>query len=149
MDNYKLVLKKRITILAVFVLMALILTGYSLLIANSGGEDLFTGKLIGFQCGLSGSLLLPFIFMISRYTVIMKDETKLRKLYNWENDERKKEIKQKAGGNVILLCSVSIIFAGIVAGYFNEIVFYSLIGCALFLLHVSIVLKLYYTKKYQ
>lgn len=150
MDKYKMVLKKRIIILAVFVLFALTLTGYSLLIvSNSVGEDLFAGNLIGFQCGLSCSLLLPFIFLITRYRSIMNNETKLRKLYNWENDERKKEIKQKSGANVILFCSVIIIFAGIIAGYFNEIVFYSLIGCAFFLLHVSVGLKLYYTKKYQ
>jgi hypothetical protein len=112
-----------------------------------GRETTFDGVQTGFLSGLSVSLGIIFIYLIIFYTRNMRNETKLKLLYNEEHDERKKEIKQKCGGTVMWVSSILIIFAAIIAGYFNEIVFYTLISCAAFQLYLSVILKIYYTRK--
>lgn len=57
-------------------------------------------------------------------------------------------IREKTGGNFTLVSSVIILFAGLVGSYFDETIFYSLTGCAVFLLTAKCILKIYYYKKY-
>ena len=149
MEKYKIILKKRIIILTVLVAFAVVLQICNFNnVFEVAGNDGFRGVMTGFQTGLLFSMIIIFGCLIVRYILTMKDSTKLKKLYNSENDERRKLIKQKCGGNVILFSSVTIIFAGIISGYFNEIVFFSLIACAMFQLNLCVILKLYYFKKY-
>jgi len=150
MEKYKLVLKKRITILSGLIILAVILQLCKLnnVFGNIGMEGFNGGVLKEFQTGLLTGLSAIFIYLIFRYNLAMKDNTKLKKLYNAEHDERRKEIKQKSGGNVIIFSSIIIVFVGIILGSFNEIVFYSLIGCAFFQLNLCAMLKLYYSRKY-
>ncbi|MDF2819858.1 MAG: hypothetical protein K0R15_299 [Clostridiales bacterium] len=149
MEKYKKILKKRIIFLTIFVVFAVLL---QIFIFYNGYEvadiESFRDELVGFQTGLLCSMIILFVFQIVRYIRAMKNDTQLKKLYNCENDERRKDIKQKSGGNVLLFSSVVIIFAGIISGYFNEVVSYTLIACAFFQLNLCALLKLYYSKKY-
>ncbi|MDK2952373.1 MAG: hypothetical protein PWQ77_2038 [Kosmotogales bacterium] len=145
MEKYKKKLKTRILFMSLAIIFAVILLIFnSMKMVEAGDEETFSSGFIdGFQSGLLAALVGIFCVFIINYLIVMKDERKLRLLYNRENDERRKQIKLKSGGNVVLINSIIIIFAGIVAGYFNEIVFFSLIGCALFQLLVSAVIKMY------
>lgn len=126
------------------ILAVILLIFNSMKMVEAGDEEPFSSGFIdGFQSGLLAALVGIFCVFIINYLIVMKDERKLRLLYNRENDERRKQIKLKSGGNVVLINSIIIIFAGIIAGYFNEIVFFSLIGCALFQLLMSTVIKVY------
>lgn len=110
-------------------------------------NNTFVGVRTGFLSGLSASLGIVFLYLVIYYFLTSRNENKLKLLYNKEHDERRKEIKQKSGGTVMLVSSILIIIAAIVAGYFNEIVFYTLIICATFQLYLSVILKVYYTRK--
>lgn len=150
MEKYKLVLKRRTIIFTVFIIFAVVLQLCNLFnVFGNAVNDGFVGDVLTeFQTGLLFGITIIFVYLIVRYNLIMKDNIKLKKFYNAENDERRKEIKQKAGGNVILFSSIIIIFMGIIAGYFNKIIFFSLIACALFQLSLCALLKLYYSRKY-
>lgn len=150
MENYKKLLHKRIIIMGVFIVFVAMLQisrqiGLLDYISNSQFGKV---AIMEFQNGLMVGLELLFVLMIFRYQGALKDDAKLKKLYNYENDERRKLIKEKCGGNVIIISSLIIIFFGIISGYFNEIIFFSLIGCAIFQLVFCFGLKLYYLKKY-
>ncbi len=150
MEKYKLVLKKRIIILAGLIILAAILQicTFNNVFGIEGREGFNAGMMTEFQTGLLAGISAIFIYLIIRYNLAMRDSTKLKKLYNIEHDERRKEIKQKSGGNVIIFSSVIIIFGGIILGNYNEMVFYSLIGCAIFQLNLCAILKIYYLRRY-
>ena len=149
MEQYKESLKARIAVLSVS-LAALI----ALLILNESGTfraigvNEFSEFLRGFQTGILFSVCIVFGCLIGRYIWLLKNDEKLKAAYYTENDERHKLIMMKTGGNAMYVCTVAILIGGIVAGYFNEIVFFSLAGCALFLLLARCALKIYYHKKF-
>jgi len=150
MEQYRKLLKRRIYLftalifLSVFLLMGSILG----LFETNGGGDFVGGLLEGFQSGLITGLMAIFVFFIVRYAAVLRDDKKLKEQYNRENDERRKTIKEKSGGNAMLASTIIILFAGIISGYFNQTVFFTLTGCGIFQLVLSSVLKAYYTIKY-
>ena len=143
MEQYKESLKARIAVLSVSIA-ALI----ALLILNESGTfraiglNEFSEFLRGLQTGILFSVCIVF------GCLLLKNDEKLKAAYYTENDERHKLIMMKTGGNAMYVCTVAILIGGIVAGYFNEIVFFSLAGCALFLLLARCALKIYYHKKF-
>ena len=150
MENYKKTLKKRIFMMAMAIIAAaVILTFSSVILTNEGeGETFGEGMMAGFRNGLLVAMIFGFTIYIIKYRKVMNDEKQLRLAYNRENDERRQQIKLKAGGNLVIINAVILIFAGIVGGYFNVVIFYSVIGCAIFQLLVSAMIKLYLLKKY-
>ena len=61
--------------------------------------------------------------------------------------KRMKAIRAKAGVPMVLILSIIQIIAGMVIGYFNETVFVTIIGVALFQLLASLAVKFYYMRK--
>jgi len=49
---------------------------------------------------------------------------------------------------VMHTCAVIILVAATAAGYFNPVIFFTLLGCSVFLLAVIIALSAYYGHKY-
>lgn len=149
MEPYKDTLKMRIALLCagVVVMTAVLIMGETGVFARVGDSS-FTGFLRGFQTGILTSVSLVFVFFIARYIRVLGSGEKLKASYYAENDERHKLIMMKTGGTAMYVCTVAILLAGIVAGYFSETAFYSLAGCALFLLVARLILKIYYHKKY-
>ncbi|HPF16118.1 MAG TPA: hypothetical protein P5107_07565 [Thermotogota bacterium] len=150
MEKYRKNLRIRMLWMSLAIILAV-----SLLIMNSikmveaaEGESFSTGFIDGFQNGLLAAMVGLFSVLIIKYLSIFRDEKKLKLWYNHEHDERRQQIKLKAGGNLVIINSVILLFAGIVGGYFNVVIFYSVIGCAVFQLLVSAVIKLYLLKKY-
>lgn len=126
---------------------AVILTFSSVILTNEGeGETFSEGMMAGFRNGLLVAMIFGFTVYIIKYRRVMNDDKQLRFAYNRENDERRQQIKLKAGGNLVIFNAVILIFAGIVGGYFNVVIFYSVIGCAVFQLLVSAFIKLYLLK---
>lgn len=128
---------------------ALILLCAGLLAYNQffAPETLKSSVVFAFQCGLatSGALLLAFVLL--KYRRILADDTKLRMNYLEETDERVKAIRAKAGFPMIVILSILLIAAGMVAGYFSATIFAVLIAVALFQMLAGVAVKLYYMKK--
>lgn len=146
MEEYRKKLKVRILLLSIIVVI-LIIVQFNFSFSNIVNSN-SPAMLPGFQAGLMTGIIILFCVMIIKYISALSNKTSLKIRYNIENDERRKNLKMKAGGNVILFNSICFIIAGIIAGYYNELVFYVLVACAMFQLAVSAILKVYYLKKY-
>ena len=144
MELFKKKIKTRIVLLCavLFVFVAILL--YNQFGANDALKDSLA---FSFQCGFSAAGALVLAAWMLKYRGALKDETKLRLLYNKENDERMKAIRAKAGVPMVLVLSMALVIAGMVAGYFSEIVFVTLISVAMFQLLVSLGVKFYYKFK--
>jgi hypothetical protein len=103
--------------------------------------------LSSFQLGFLIGIGLVAVFMMFKMGNALKDETKLKILYHEEHDERLSLIRQKSGMPMLAITSCIMIFAGIIAGYVNEIVFFTLIAAAILQIIISLFVKLYYMKK--
>ena len=99
-----------------------------------------------FQGGLISGLMVLVAMLIFRYSRALKDDTKLKAMYNQEHDERMKVIRQKSGMPMLLFLSIAMILCGMVAGYYNMTVFYTLIYAGLAQLTIGVIVKLVYMK---
>lgn len=110
-----------------------------------GGES-FQYFFKGFQVGLVCALVIFCIHSVMKYRKILNDEELIRAFYIKEHDEREAVIREKTGGTVLYTCGILIILAGVIAGYYNPVVFGSLVSSGVFLLLVRKVLRIYYSK---
>lgn len=143
MEKYRKIVKWRMALLTIPVIFAIGLFLYQLSIGSAKDEDF----LLGFQMGIASTLCVCSLIYIINYFMILRDEKKLRLEYNKENDERYKLIRAKSGQPLILFISVTLMIAGIIAGYFNFTIFVTLITVAMFQSICSAAVKLYYCKK--
>ena len=144
MELFKKKIKARIILLC-----AVLLLFVTILLYNQfGASDALKNSLaFSFQCGFSAAGSIVLVFWLMKYRGALKDEAKLRLLYNEEKDERMSAIRAKAGIPMLLILSMARVLGGMIIGYFNETVFVVLIGVALFQLLVSLGVKLYYKVK--
>jgi len=145
MEKYRKILRVRMLLMSMAIILAAVLLFMNSIkmVQTPEGDELSTGFIDGFQSGLLAAMMGLFVVFIIKYLLIYRDEKKLRLWYNHEKDERRQQIKLKAGGNLMIINSVILLFAGIIGGYFNVIIFYSVVACALFQLLVSAVIKIY------
>ena len=143
MEQYKKKLRRRIGLLT---LAAIFSVGFGIYDVFFAPELIKTMPTFEFQCGFTSTLGLSAMCFVIYFKRIQEDEEALQKQYNKETDERMKLIRAKAGMPVTLFFSVAMIVAGIVAGYFNSIVFYTLIAAGLCLIGTAAVIKAVYMK---
>ncbi len=144
MDNYKKTIKIRMLLLVILVLFSVAFGIYDVFLVNPEVKESF---IFSFQCGAATACGLMAAILIFRYRVILTDEKKLKLEFNKENDERLKEIRAKAGLPMILVTSVLMIIAGILAAYFNATVFTVLTVAAVCQMVISGIVKLIYMRK--
>lgn len=144
MELFKKKIKARIILLCTVLLLFVAILLYN----QFGASDTLKDSLaFSFQCGFSAAGSIVLVFWLMKYRGALKDEAKLRLLYNEEKDERMSAIRAKAGIPMLLILSMALVLGGMIIGYFNETVFVVLIGVALFQLLVSLGVKLYYKVK--
>ena len=144
MELFQKKLKFRMLLFGILILFCLVI----ILINQLGTVLTYTECLAySFQRGFSAAGILVLVIWMIKYRAALKDEAKLRLLYNEENDERMSAIRAKAGIPMVLILSLALVLGGMVIGYWNETVFVVLIGVALFQLLVSLGVKLYYKVK--
>lgn len=143
MDNYKKVIKKRIWMLSFLVLLAV---GLGIFDTFWASAEMKESKIFAFQCGAATALGVFSACLLIHYKKILQNEEDLKIQYNKENDERMKAIKAKAGMPMLLITSIVMIIVGVIAGYFNFTIFFTLIIAAVCQLLTSFVVKLVYMK---
>ena len=147
MEKYKEIIKKRIrrVIIVTLFVAALVLVMHFFVMKSVNGAS---GNLFSFlEGGVIGVDLAAMVYMLKSRKALEDDE-KLKKMYNEEHDERTQFIKQKAGFPVFTAAGVMMIIAGLVAGYINSTVSYTMAACGIFIILYQIVLKFYFLKKY-
>ena len=138
MEKFRRTIKTRMALLAVMILFSVALCIYDVFFA---GEVLKESFVWGYQSGLATGMGLVAVFAFIRLRLILRSETKLHLQYNRENDERLKAIRAKSGMPMLLITSVAMLIAGIVAGYFNETVYFTLLIAALLQVLLGITVK--------
>ena len=90
MELFKKKLKTRIVLLC-----AVLLVFVAILIYNQfGASDTLKDSIaFSFQCGFSAAGSIVLAFWLMKYRGALKDESKLRLIFNEENDERMKAIQ--------------------------------------------------------
>lgn len=149
MEKFRTTIKRRIVISSGMALVAVVLGVFSIywiIISDHSAATLSDGFVAGFQFGLIVSIFGLAVFDIIKLSLAINDETKLKVLYNKEHDERLIAIRNKAGAPMIVITSVLMIIAAIIAGYFNIVVFYTLVVAVSAQLLVSAMVKLYCLK---
>lgn len=142
MKDYKKSIRKRILLLNIPIVFAVTLGVYDVFWANTEIKEM---HIYGFQTGIIISLGLFALITVIRYRTFLNDESKLLLQFNRENDERIKAIKAKAGIPMLPIASILLIIAGVIAGYFNTLVFMTL--TAAFQMTICAIVKLIYMKK--
>lgn len=143
MEKFKAKVQKRVLILSMTVLFigAIYLLLVSGLVMNTPTVPDF---IKGFNMGAFVGVELILVFFTVKYFFSMKNEDALKKLYIEENDERSKLILEKTGAFGMLMFIVLCAIGTIVAGFFNETVFYTLLGVTALGAIIRGACKLYY-----
>lgn len=144
MEKYKKALALRIYALSFVTLLAV---GMGIFDVFGATEQMRENYIFEFQCGFIAALGVMSVLLTMRYRKAMKNEEKLQLLFNKENDERLKAIKAKAGIPMLLITSLAMILGGVIAGYFNLTVAYTLIAASVCQLLVACIAKIIYMKK--
>ncbi len=145
MNEYRKKIKTRMT---VFMVLGLLFAGYILLMVLTDRRMVVGNDLIaGFIEGAMTSVIGVVIFFQVYYSRVLKDEAKLKAMYTKENDERMILIRQKSGVPFVFYSSGLLILAGVVAGFYNETIFATLIVAGAAQCLIAVVLKAIYSKK--
>lgn len=144
LENYHEVLKKREKLYKSYISFALIFWGIGNFLLKD--QTKLNDSALGFINGLTLGIEIICVFWVFKIRKALKDDKMLRRLYIDEHDERKNFIKLKSGSNLIGKIALGIFVASILASYFNMVVFYTLVITGIFLILVSLSLKLYWRK---
>lgn len=144
MEQFRKKIKSRMLWLSALSLITALFGVYDVFFAS---DTLRNMEAFEFQGGALAALCLLSSLNIMRYNKILRDDTKLKMECNKENDERFKAIRSKAGLPNVMVLSILMIIAGIIAGYFNVTVFYTLIIAAICQILISGFIKLIFMRK--
>ena len=150
MEKFRNVLKKRLALMIAFDGLAVILialTGFYGKITAGGSENL-ADFIEGSQAGTFFVLQFMVLVSLVNYVTALKSESKLKKLYIEEKDERRKLIQDKIGGVGFNFVLGAIATATVMAGFYHQIVFATLTGVMIFMALVKGFLKVYYRNKF-
>lgn len=154
MDAYKKTIRARALALALAAIAAAailvygIVAGYFVPQPDSGEGFDFANYFAGFQVGGIGALAAVFAVSAIKLFITLGNEAKLKRFYITENDERKIFIHRASGGFILHACAIVILLAAAFAGYFSQQIFFSLLGCAVFLMIVKVTTIFYLSRKY-
>lgn len=143
MEGYRKKVLSRTVLFAGLALLAAAVAVYNEILPDSARRE---GEQYGFQYGLTMGIGLLAVLAAVFNGLLLKNEKRLQMALNRERDERLKAIRAKAGIPMILITSVMMIAAGIIAGYFNQTIFVTLIAAGGAQLLLACGVKLYYMK---
>ena len=145
MQAYRKVIITRMVLLAALALFAAGLGTYDAFFAS---DAIRAHNVFAFQCGSTSALGVMALVYVMKYSQALRSDKILRQQYIKAHDERMKAIRAKAGMPLTLYFAVVMIAAGTVIGYWNELIFVTLVIAAVAQLLVAAVVKLIYTRIY-
>lgn len=150
MEKYKRKVKKRLVLFYLFNALSFILIISAAIYgtATIEGKQNIGEMIHGFQIGIFLCLQIFLLKSIIKSHQAIKTESSLKALYIEENDERTKFLKDKIGGFGFDFSLAVIATVTVISGFFNQIIFCTLLGVLVFMALTKGSLKLYYRKKY-
>ena len=145
MDKFKGKVKARaVSSIIIFIVL---ISSYLILFLNQDRISSMPSRIMSFNSGVLFSIGILLLIDIFKKLRVVKSEKGLKELYIEENDERIILIMQKTGAIGINICILGFGFATMIAGFFNETVFFTLLATTLFTALVKGIFKMYYYKK--
>ena len=144
MENIRKQAKKTLKIyIAILIVSVLLLVVFNFIETAGGANNSSTfGK--GFCAGE-----IAFIAVnILRYTMALKNDEKLKKLYISVTDEREKLICEKSDVSAFKAILCIVVLSAMVASFYSDMVFYTLIVVMITIILVKEVCRFYYRRKY-
>ena len=86
------------------------------------------------------------LYHIGKYSIAIKDDNILKRFYIIENDERRIFINNKIGANGLVVVVAILTLVMLVSGYFNQVVFFTLLFVVCLIILVTACFKIYYNK---
>ncbi|RUT40519.1 hypothetical protein EJP82_24785 [Paenibacillus anaericanus] len=126
MEKYKEKVRLRVIYLTWIMLLTCLIN--IVLLSNRNRLPEISDFILGFQSGVFTGLLFVFIIFIVKYRKSMKSDEALKKLYIEENDERGQLIGYKVSVFTTVAMLILLALSTVVAGFFNELIFFTLLG---------------------
>lgn len=148
MEEFRSRLKRRMKIQIMLVVMFLaVVVGSTWLCFGIRTEfSNTTDMMLGFQTGLCSSWMVMMLIGIMKIKKAMKDEKQCKRMYIEEHDERQKMIQLRTGKSAVIIGLFAMILAVYIAGFFNKIVFLTLMAVLVFFSLLVVGVKIYYNK---
>ena len=145
LQNYRKEIARRISLLVVFCVIALlaIVLGADFLKDISLETTDRTDYVLGFFTGIE----LVCVFYMGCLIRAYRDEKYLKEMYTKETDEREILIRMKSGKNIVPILSFVIAVIACVMSYVNYEVFIALTAVAIAQIIITVILKIYWSKK--
>lgn len=145
LQNYRKEVARRISLLVVFCITALlaIVLGAVFLKDISPSKADTTDYVLGFFTGIELVCLFYMGCLIRAY----RDEKYLKEMYTKETDEREILIRMKSGKDIVPILSFVIEVIACVMSYINFEVFIALTAVAIAQIIITVILKIYWSKK--
>lgn len=145
LQNYRKEIARRISLLVVFCVTALlaIVLGAVFLKDISPSKADTTDYVLGFFTGIE----LVCLFYMGCLIRACRDEKYLKEMYTKETDEREILIRMKSGKDIVPILSFVIAVIACVMSYVNYEVFIALTAVAIAQIIITVILKIYWSKK--
>lgn len=145
LQNYRKEIARRISLLVVFCVIALlaIVLGADFLKDISPKTTDRTDYVLGFFTGIE----LVCVFYMGCLIRAYRDEKYLKEMYTKETDEREILIRMKSGKNIVPILSLVIAVIACVMSYVNYEVFIALTAVAIAQIIITLILKIYWSNK--
>lgn len=145
LQNYRKEIARRISLLVVFCITALlaIVLGAVFLKDISPSTADTADYVLGFFTGIE----LVCIFYMGCLIRAYRDEKYLKEMYTKETDEREILIRMKSGKDIVPILSFVIAVIACVMSYVNYEVFIALTAVAIAQIIITVILKIYWSKK--
>ena len=132
---------------SIYIAASIIFFVYIYLSRKTGVPDAMNDLVAGYNLGLLIALQVGAIYFITKYNKALKNKAQLKKLYIEKHDERKELIQYKSSALGISIFIFILLLATIISGFYNLVVFYTLLGVCLIILAILVLTKLYFLKK--
>jgi hypothetical protein len=146
-EKFKETLHKRLYALATYTGGLIVLMSFGLVRPLAGNSEAVRAFMAGVNAGLLAVALAVVVLSGVKYIRALKNADKLKTLYIYEKDERRLYIRSGEGGTAIQLILMGLTTAMIVAEFFDQTVFFTLLGAVVFAAGVKAVLKIVYTNE--
>lgn len=145
LQNYRKEIARRISLLVIFCVIALlaIVLGADFLKDISPKTTDRTDYVLGFFTGIE----LVCVFYMGCLIRAYRDEKYLKEMYTKETDEREILIRMKSGKDIVPILSLVIAVIACVMSYVNYEVFIALTAVAIGQIIITLILKIYWSKK--
>jgi len=147
MEQFKGVLQKRLLGMGTYAAGLVLLAVMSFMRPNAGETEQISAFMTGMNAGLFAVMAIVLVVSAVRYLAALKDEDKCKALYIYENDERRLHIKAKMGGEALQWVLLALASATVIAEFFSQTVFFTLLGVLLFTAAVKAAFMIVYNKQ--